>query len=314
MEQEISNIYDLIIIGGGPAGITAGIYAARAGLNFVLITKDFLGELSSAFSLENYPGFKKIPGTELLLKFKEHLEEYNPKTIEGRQVIRTSKEGNNLYEVETDDHTKYLAKTIIIATGGMSKRMEIPGEKEFLGRGVSYCAVCDGFLYKDKIVSIVGGGNSALEAALYLANIAQKVNVFVRSDKLRADKYNQERVAQKREKIEIFYNTQVKEIKGSTKVEKLIIEKNEKREEILSDGLFVYIGYIPVSDFIKEIAQMDEYNQIKVNPLTFETSAKGVFAAGDVNNTLYKQVVIAAGQGATAELSVEKYLRENFSN
>ncbi len=308
---EENNIYDLIIIGGGPAGITAGIYAARAQLKVVLVTKDFLGELSNAFVLENYPGFEKIQGTELLLKLKNHLEKYKVEIIEGKQAIETTKQGN-IYQIETDDHTKYLTKTIIVATGGMSRRIEIPGENEFLGRGVSYCAICDGFLYKDKIAAVIGGGNSGLEAALYLANVAKKVYIFESSESLGGDKYNQERVAKRQDKIEIVTNAKIKEIKGQTKVEKIVFEQNGQERDILVDGVFVYVGYVPVSDFVEKVVEIDQKGQIRVDPLTFQTSEKGIFAAGDVNDTPYKQAVIAAGQGATAELSVEKYLRENF--
>ncbi len=308
---EENNIYDLIIIGGGPAGITAGIYAARAQLKVVLVTKDFLGELSNAFVLENYPGFEKIQGTELLLKLKSHLEKYKVEIIEGKQAIETTKQGN-IYQIETDDHTKYLTKTIIVATGGMSRRIEIPGENEFLGKGVSYCAICDGFLYKDKITAVIGGGNSGLEAALYLANVAKKVYIFESSESLGGDKYNQERVAKRQDKIEVVTNAKIKEIKGQTKVEKIVFEQNGQEKEILTDGVFVYVGYVPVSDFVEKVVEIDQKGQIKVDPLTFQTSEKGIFAAGDVNDTPYKQAVIAAGQGATAELSVEKYLRENF--
>jgi len=305
------NVYDLIIIGAGPAGMTAGIFGARKGLKTLLITKDFFGMLKDALLIENYPGFKKIKGIKLLQKMKSHLDKFPFEKIEGKQVIEIIKQ-DSLYETETDDNFKYLSRSIIISSGGMSKRLEIPGENEFVGKGVSYCPICDGPLFKDKIVAVIGGGNSGVSTAISLSKIAKKVYVFEALEKLTAEFILQKKITSS-PKFEVFTSVTFKEILGKERVNKIIVEIGDKEREFLVDGVFIQIGYVPVSDFCEKVVKLDRMGQIEVNPLTLETSSSGIFAAGDINNTLFKQVVIATGQGATAALSAAKYI-ENLEN
>jgi len=304
MPQE--NIYDLIIIGAGPAGMTAGIFAVRKALKTLLITKDFFGMLKDATLVENYPGFISISGLELIKQLKAHLEKFQLEKIEGRQVVEIIKR-DELFEVEDDQHAKYLTKSIIISSGGMSKRLEIPGENEFEGKGVFYCVTCDGPLFKDKIVSVIGGGNSGASSALYLSKIAKHVYLFEAMEKITADSIIQEKISAS-PNIEVFTSVKFKAIVGEEMVSKIIVEIGGEDKEFLVDGVFIQIGYVPVSDFCEKVVKLNKMGQIEVNPLTLETSTPGIFAAGDINDTLFKQVIIAAGQGATAALSAAKYL------
>lgn len=301
-----NNIYDLIIIGAGPAGMTAGIFAARKKLKTLLITKDFFGMLKGASMVENYPGFISISGVKLLQELKAHLDKFQLEKIEGKQAVEITKQ-NSLFELEDDERNKYLSRSVIIATGGMSKRLEISGENEFEGKGVFYCAICDGPLFKDKIVAVVGGGNSGCDSALYLSKIAKKVYLFEALDKLIADPTTQEKIFAS-PKIEVFTSVKFKAIDGQEKVNKIIVELAGKENEFLVDAVFIQIGYVPVSDFCEKVVKLNKMGQIEVDPLTLETSCPGIFAAGDINNTLFKQTIIAAGQGATAALSAAKHI------
>jgi len=301
-------MFDLIIIGGGPAGITAGIYAARKKLNTLLITKDFLGQVSHAFFIENYPGFKRIKGMDLIKKFKNHLEKFKIDVNQGESVVKIQKKKNG-FEVFTNQGDKYQTKTIIIATGAKPRQLGIEGEIKFLGRGVSYCPVCDGFLFSQKDVAVIGGGNSGCEAALYLLPIAKKIYLLEASNQLRADQITQEKIFHSK-KIEVIFNAKVKEIKGSTSVEKILFEQGKEKREIPVEGVFIQIGMIPDVEFAKKLVKTDKAGKIIINPRTCETSTKGIFAAGDVTNTLYHQIVIAAAQGAIAALSAAKYLEK----
>ncbi len=308
----VSNIYDLIIIGAGPAGMTAGIFAARKALKTLLITKDFFGMLKDATMVENYPGFQEISGVKLIQEFKAHLDKFSLEKIENKQVVEIIKK-DLLFEVEDDEHIKYLTRTIIISSGGMSKRLEIPGENEFEGKGVFYCVTCDGPLFKDKIVSVIGGGNSGASSALYLSKIAKQVYLFESMNKITADPIIQEKIFAS-PKIEVFTSVKFKAIAGEEMVNKIIVEIDGREKEFLVDAVFVQIGYVPVSDFCEKVVKLNKMGQIEVNPLTLETSTPGIFAAGDINNTLFKQVIIAAGQGATAALSAAKYLENSKNN
>jgi len=304
----VSNIYDLIIIGAGPAGMTAGIFAARKCLKTLIITKDFFGMLKWALVVENYPGFKKINGIKLLQKIKSHLDKFQLEKIENRQVVEIIKK-DSLFELEDDERAKYLTRSIIICSGGMSKRLEIPGENEFEGKGVFYCATCDGPLFKDKIVAVIGAGNSGCDSALYLSKIAKHVYLFEAMEKLTADLATQKKIFAS-SKIEIFTSVKFKAIAGQEMVNKIIVELAGEKKEFSVDAVFVQIGYVPVSDFCEKVVKLDKIGQIEVNPLTLETSTPGIFAAGDINNTLFKQTIIAAGQGATAALSVAKFIEK----
>lgn len=301
--------YDLIIVGGGPAGISAGIYAARKKLKTLLITKDFVGQIGRAFNIENYPGYFRVGGLELMEKMKKHLEKFEIEIKEGATVkeIRNNKEG---FEVKITQKEIYFAKAVIVVSGRDPRPLEVPGEKEFIGRGVSYCVTCDGPLFRDKTVAVIGGGNAGFDAALELSNYCPAVYLLEFGSKAQADEINQEK-ARATKKIKLILNTQVKEIKGKETIEFLIYEDLTKKEEIkiAVQGVFIEIGQVPATGFLKDLPVFNEKDEIKIDPKTGETKIPGLFAAGDVTDVKYKQVVIAAGEGAKAALSAYEYLQ-----
>ena len=302
--------YDLIIIGGGPAGITAGIYAARKRLKILLITKDFLGQVAKTSRVDNYPGFFGISGPELIKRFEEHLRNFEIEIREGEEITKIEKDKKN-FLVKTGKE-EFLAQALIVATGRDPRPLEVPGEKEFIGRGVSYCSICDAPLFKDKAVAVIGGGNSGFEAALDLVKYAKRIFIFERGDKIIADEILQEQVAQEK-KIEIHLNKEVKKIEGKDKVQALLYQdlKTGKTFQVPIDGVFVQIGTIPATGFLKGLCEFNEKDEIKVDFESCGTSTPGLFAAGDVNNGKWKQIIIAAGEGARAALAAYEYLQFN---
>ena len=301
--------YDIVILGAGPAGLSAAIYASRGAAKTAIIDISmFGGQPSNYLELENYPGLGKIGGYDMMEKFEEHadmfeIDKYPMQEIEKINLVPTIK------TIETKEFT-FETKTIILATGAQAKKLGIPGEKEFLGRGVSYCAVCDGAFYKDKVVAVVGGGNAAVEEGCYLTKFAKKVYIIHRRDQLRADKIVQER-AFKNEKVEFIYDTVPVEIQGTDNVENFVI-KNVKTNEITNlkvDGVFPYIGFSPNIEYINAQLEQNEAGFI-VTDETMQTSVKGVFAIGDVRTTPLRQVITAAADGAIAGCYAIKYLEE----
>ena len=303
-------IYDLIIVGGGPAGITAGIYASRQRLKTLLITKVFGGQvLEKAIKIENYPGFEEISGKELVERFKKQLAKYNL-PIEIDQVKKIEKK-DQIFLVETVSQKKFKSLTVIVATGAEPRILNAKGEKEFLGKGVSYCVTCDGPLFRGKKVAVIGGGNAGFEAAIFLAEIANKIYILEFSDKVRADKENQ-KLAKKTGKIEVILQAKVKEIKGEKFVSSLVYEDlaTGKEKEIAVDGVFIEIGRIPATLFLGELADFNEKNEILVDPETMATKTPGLFAAGDCTVGKVKQIVTACAQGAKAALAAYDYLQK----
>jgi len=303
-------MFDLIIIGGGPAGMTAGIYAARKKLNALLISKDFVGQVGKSSLIENWPGIKKISGLDLLEKFKDHLESFMVDINEGEEVIEIRKK-KDFFEVKTTEKDRYFTKSIIVSSGTNPRFLEIPGEKEFVGKGVSYCTTCDSPFFKGKKVAVIGGGNAGFEAALDLSQYAKKIHILEFSSEVKADEFLVERV-KKDKKSEILLSVQAKEIKGNDLVSSLIYQdnKSKKTKELKVDGVFIMIGNVPVGGFVKKLVDFNERGEIKIDSLTHQTKTKGLFAAGDVTDIPYKQVVIAAGEGAQAALSCYDYLKK----
>jgi len=319
-------MYDLIIIGGGPAGITAGIYAARKKLNTMLISKDFAGQAGNAFWVENYIGFKEIRGLELMKKFKEHLEKFEIDIAEFEEVeeikkVKEIKKTNSIrdkslngesgfFEVRTDEE-KYSAKAVIIASGGNPKQIGVPGEKEFLGKGVSYCVTCDETMVEGKIAAVIGGGNVGLEAGLELAGFCSKVYVLEFAPKVTGDEILQQAI-ESNKKINIIANADVKEIRGDDFVKEIVYEdrKSKKIIRIAVDGIFIEIGAAPSVDFAGNLVELNKAGEIKINPRTCATKTGGLFAAGDAADIRDKQIVIACGEGAKAALSVYEYLKK----
>jgi len=296
--------YDLIIIGGGPAGLTAAIYAARRQLKTLIITKEIGGQMVITNQVENYPGFESISGFDLMAKFKKQAEANGAKFDFGEvKAIKKQKDG---FAVETAK-SQHLGSAVILAFGLRHRELKAPGEEKFKGKGVTYCATCDGPLFKGKIVAVVGGGNAALEAADYLSKLAQKIFLIHRSDEFRAAAYLIAR-AKKNKNIEFYCFSEIKEIKGESKVESAVIEniKTQKQEELKLDGLFVEIGYEPETDWLSGFVDLNQKGEIIIDGS--KTSQPGVLAAGDCTNREQKQIVIAAGAGAQAALEAYKYI------
>ena len=299
-------MYDLVIIGGGPAGLTAGIYAQRARLKTVLFEREMVGgQIALSDVIENYPGFPSISGMELMQKFEAHarglgleIELAEVKDVllgENRKVVKTSK-------------GEFQTKALIVATGAKPRRLGVPGEKEFTGKGVSYCATCDGPFFRGRDVMVVGGGDTAIKEAVFLAKLAKKVYVVHRRDQLRAEKILQER-AFKTENIEFLWSHILKEIRGEKFVEEAVVEdlKEGTLKTIKAEGIFIFVGINPTTDFID--VDKDERGFIKTSH-RMETSHPGVFAAGDCTTTPLLQVATAVGNGAIAAYEAEKYIEE----
>ncbi len=306
-------IYDLIIVGGGPAGITAGIYAARKKVKTLLLTSDFVGQTGKALHVENYPGFKSISGNELLQRFIEHLRQFEIETREQEAVeVKKTDQG---FKIITKDNGSFATKAIIIASGRSPRMLNVVGEEEFIGKGVSYCPLCDAAFFKDKRVIVVGGGNSGFGAAMELIRYASKAFIFEFAPQVRADEIIQEQ-AKASGKIEVFLNVQLKEIKGKGKVESVVYRNHaEKKEyEMPIEGVFVEIGSVPASNLVKELVDFSETGDVKIDPWTCQTRTPGVFAAGDITNIRHKQIIIAAAEGAKAALSAHEYLEHEKQN
>ncbi len=303
-------IYDCIIVGGGPAGLTAGLYCARAKMDVVLLEKATLGgQIAITDLVENYPGFPEgISGKELTNKFKAQAERFGLK-IHRQGVISVENTSDNIKIVKLDNGSELKAKTVIITTGARMRTLDVPGEKEFLNRGVSYCATCDGALFEDVPIAVVGGGDSAVQEANFLTRFASKVYLIHRRDKLRAKPLLQDRLFAN-PKIEFIPNKVVKAIQGSDFVNSLLLEdtKTGEHSTLAVDGVFIFIGMIPATDIVKDLVEIDEYGYIKVNE-NMETSVPGIFAAGDCRSGQTGQVVVAAGEGCIAAMSVERYLQ-----
>jgi len=302
-------MYDLIIIGGGPAGVAAGIYAARQKLNTLLITKEFGGQMTKkAVNIENYPGFEKISGLDLSQAFEKHLKKQEIKTE--RSSVELIEKTNSYFSVTTGDQKKFEAKTLIITSGADPRPLEVPGEKEYIGRGVSYCTVCDAPMFAGKTVVVVGGGNSGFEAAAALSKWAEKIYILEYSSKIKADQINQELV-QENKNIQIITNAELEKIEGDGFVNSINYQNRQTGEKIsLSvQGVFVETGNVPATGFVRDLVEFNEKDEIIVDPKTNMTKTAGLFAAGDVTDVKYKQIVIAAGQGTQAVLSVYDYLK-----
>lgn len=303
----MAETYDLMIIGGGPAGLTAGIYAGRALLKTILLEKEFLGgQAFTTQNIENYPGFPEgISGADMSEKLKAQAQKFGVEMATGAEVgaIRDG----NLKELVTSAGT-YRGNAAIVASGLRPRALNIPGEKEFVGRGVSYCATCDGAFFAGKKVIVVGGGDSAIDEGLFLTRFADKVTVVHRRDELRAAKSLQEK-ALANPKMDFMWSSELRGIYGDNMVNKVVIldKKSQEEKEIPVDGVFMYAGNIPNTEFAQGILQLDENGYILTDE-TLHTSVPGIFAAGDVRHNLLKQVVVAMGEGALAAVSAEKYI------
>lgn len=323
---------DLIIIGGSAAATSAGIYAARRNLNFKIITKDFGGEVATSGEIANWPGIIKTDGIALAQQFREHLDSYKVEIEEGVEVDKitkmsdgtfciTAKTGTNLkmaagklsndQEIETSAGLTcdYEAKAVIVTTGVHPRELNIPGEKEFRNKGVSYCTVCDGPLFAGKVVATIGGGNSALESGLMLADIAEKAYVINKNTEFKGDQLLIDNLKSKKN-VEIIYGANTTEIKGSEFVTGLkYTDANNQVQELKVDGIFVHIGMIPNSGLVPPGVEKNKFGEIIVDK-NCQTNILGLYAAGDVTDVPFKQIVISAGQGCCAVLSAVNYLNK----
>lgn len=301
------HIHDVIIAGAGPAGMTAAVYASRANLDTVLMERGVPGgQMADTEDIENYPGIDHILGMELSNKMFEHAKKFGAQYVYGdiQEVI----DHGDYKEVITGDKT-YKAKALIIATGAEYKKLGIKGEEELTGRGVSYCAVCDGAFFKDKEIVVVGGGDSAVEEGVYLTRFAKKVTIIHRRDELRAQKILQDR-AFANEKVDFIWDTIVEEIKEKDGKAGILSLKNVKTNETYeyeTDGVFIYIGMVPLSEPFKSLGIVDEEGYIPTNA-NMETDVPGVFAAGDIRVKDLRQIVTATGDGSIAAETAQAYI------
>ena len=299
----MDKIYDVVIIGGGPAGYSAALYASRAGLDTLVLERMAPGgQLTLTDVIENYPGFEEgIDGFALGIKMQQNAERFGAVTEYGE--VLSVDFSDKIKKVTTTDKT-YHSKTVIIATGANPRKLNLPREEELTGRGVHYCAHCDGRFYKDKVVAVIGGGNSAVSDALYLSNIAKKVYLIHRRDSLRATKIYHEPLM-KAQNVEFLWNSTVSEIIAGEKFEGIILSGDRK---LLCDGLFVSIGRNPATDFLKNAISLDDNDYIIADEST-KTSVDGVFAAGDVRTKALRQVVTAVSDGAVSVHYAERYIQ-----
>ncbi|MDF2950600.1 MAG: trxB [Anaerocolumna sp.] len=304
----MDKIYDLIIIGSGPAGLAAAIYAGRAELDTIIIEKAPIsgGQIINTYEVDNYPGIPGISGFDLSTKFREHCDRLEMKFLTGEVIKFEIKDGIKI--VTLDDEKVYYSKSVIIATGSNPRKLNVDGEERLSGMGVSYCATCDGAFFKNKTTAVVGGGDVAVEDAIFLARLCKKVYVIHRRDEFRAAKSLTTKLMSM-ENVEIIWDSKVEEILGNTQVEQLRI-KNIKTEEsrVLDvDGTFIAIGYNPSSEVYKDVVKLDQSGFIIASE-NCETNIPGVFAAGDIRTKDLRQIITAASDGANAITAVEKYL------
>jgi thioredoxin reductase (NADPH) len=300
-------IQDLVIVGGGPAGLTAGLYASRGRLQTLLIEKMVPGgQAASTFLVENYPGFPEgIPGPDLAQAMENQAKRFGLEVVTG--AVESLTPNRNLWEVEWENK-KLATQSVIVATGVESVKLGVPGEEELKGRGVSYCATCDGPFFRDQDVGVVGGGNSAVDEALFLTRFAKRVYLIHRRNTLRAEKILQDRALQNK-KIEILWDTVVLKVLGKTGVEGLELKnvRTGGTRRVSVNGVFFYVGLKPITDFLRGVVRLDEQGYV-ITDENMAASAAGIFAAGDVRQKLLRQVATAVGDGATAAFAVERYL------
>ncbi len=303
-------LYDLVIIGGGPAGMTAGIYAARKKIKTILITGSFGGQSIIASDIRNFIGFKSISGVELAKKMDEHLREQGGIEIKKQTMASQIEKKDSGFIVKTEKGESFETKTVLLALGSHYRKLEVPGEKELEGKGVFYCSTCDAPLMKNKTVAVIGGGNSGFASIRDLSAYASKIYLLEYAEALKADPREQERAES--DKVEIITMAEVKEIFGDTLVKGLKYKnlKTDEVKELAVDGVFVSIGYEPNSEIAKDLVELNESGQIIIDAKTQKTSMEGIWAAGDITNSLYHQINTAIGDAVKAVLNIYDYLKQ----
>ncbi|TFG03943.1 MAG: thioredoxin reductase [Promethearchaeota archaeon] len=300
---DLDKIYDLIVLGGGPTAIGCAIYAKRFALDVLIVGKNFGGLIATTHIVENYPAISSISGQGLMDMFKEHMDSLEIPYI--TDEIKSIEKVNEHFELRSF-FQNFKAYSVCIATGSLRRKLGIPGEEEFAGKGVSYCATCDGPFYKDKVVCVIGGSDSAAKEALFLAQNTKKVYIIYRGEDLRAEPINKKRVLES-DNIEIIYETNIVKIIGEGKVKSVVFENGK---ELNVDGVFIEIGSIPNSDIAKRIGvDTNDHNEIKINRKS-ETNIPGIFAAGDVADAPFKQAITGVAEGVIAAYSAFDYVKE----
>ena len=301
--------YDIVIIGGGPAGMTAGIYAARARMKTLLIESiSVMGQAMMTEMIENYPGVTEVSGFALVETFKTQARSFG---LEIRQdtvvTVKKSDAAEWLVESET---ARYETNAVIIATGARAKKLQVPGEEKFTAKGVSYCGTCDGAFFKEKHIAVIGGGDTAVEEALFLTKFGRQITTIHRRERLRAAKILQER-AERHEKIKFIFDSIVEEIKGTGTVDEIVIKnvKTGEKQDLVCDGVFIFVGWEANTGFLKNVVELSDKNGI-ITDEEMKTSARGIFAAGDCRKKLLHQVITACGDGAVAAYTAGQYVDE----
>lgn len=300
--------YDTIVIGAGPAGLSAALYLARRKVKTLLVSKNIGGQTAWSSKVENYLGFPSLSGLELIKNFRDHLKNYDLEKIIGPEVDKIDKNSDGKFNIHITNGKDITARSVLVTAGQSPRKLKIPGETEFEKKGVAFCATCDAPLYTNKDVAVIGGGNSAMDSALQLEKYANKVylinlNPDFIGESTRIDKID------KSKKIEVILETETKEIKGKDFVESVVVENktNKEKREIAVSGVFIEIGSLPATGFLTKILKLNEKGEIIIDKKN-GTSVPGIFAAGDITDVPYKQIIIAAGEGATAALSCAEYL------
>ncbi len=295
-------MYELIIIGGGPAGITAGIYAARKKIKTRLLTSDFIGQVGLSGKIENWPGKTSIKGAALIGQFEDHLRQHDICISEDDALA--IEQGQQQFTVRTGAAETLLTRTVLLATGRTPKRLGVPGEEHYAGKGVVYCTTCDAPVYQNKNVVVIGGGNTGFSSAIELTDYAREVTLLEATDTIQADEVLQERAAKKG--VHVLTKQTVQEIQGDEYVNALVLNDGQKRE---TDGVFIEIGHTANSAIAPQAVQRNSQNEIIIDPYNCATNVEGFFAAGDVTDIKDKQIVTAAAEGTKAALSLYSYLR-----
>jgi alkyl hydroperoxide reductase subunit F len=303
-------VRDLIVVGGASAAQSAAIYSARAGINVTIIADEYGGQINNTDVVENYLGFKSISGPELAEKFTEHMRDYDVTEEKGFKVTDIRKE-NGIFEVEREDDETFHSHSVIIATGGHRRKLGIPGEEEFANKGVGYCAVCDGPLYKGEKLAVIGGGYAGTEAADYLSDIAEKVYVLSRSGVLKGEQITIDKV-ENDENVEVLREATAEEFYGNNLLEGLKYDHKGEMKDLEVTGAFIEIGTVPNSD-ITDLVEKTDSERIDVNE-EMETGVEGLYAAGDVNNVGVQQVAVSSGQGCQAGLNAAEYVKQQKSD
>ena len=303
-----NKLYDVAVIGAGPAAVSSAIYAARKGLAVAMVGVKVGGQVLDTNEIANIIGTVSTTGSKFAETLHSHLKEYEVAFKEGHVVKEILTDGKDKVFV-TDDGKKYKTKTIILATGAKPRSLNIPGEAEYVGKGVHYCSTCDGPFYKGLDVAVIGGGNSGVEAALDMSGIAKNVTLIEFMPELKADKVLQEKLAQ-RENVNVILNSATTEVLGTEFVENLKYKNRDTNEEkvLKLNGVFIEVGLSPNSEIVKDLVELNKVGEIVINPLNNETSVEGIFAAGDVTSIKQKQIIVAMGEGAKAALSAFDYL------